>query len=52
VATSLGGTTLKDSPGGGGTHDFAGGHRDGDGPVFVYEWNSAAQMLEPKATVG
>ena len=39
-------------PGGGGTYDFAAGHRDGDGPVFVYEWNAAAKKLEPKATIG
>jgi ABC-type branched-subunit amino acid transport system substrate-binding protein len=38
-------------PGGDGTYDFGPGHRDGDGPVFVYEWNSAAKKLEPKATV-
>ena len=39
-------------PGGGGIYDFGGGHRDGDGPVFVYEWNAAAKNLEPKATIG
>ncbi|MGP0032714.1 MAG: ABC transporter substrate-binding protein [Acidimicrobiales bacterium] len=39
-------------PGGGGHYDFGPGHRDGDGPVFIYEWNSAANKLEPKATVG
>ncbi len=38
-------------PGGDGTYDFGPGHRDGDGPVFVYEWNAAAKKLEPKATV-
>lgn len=39
-------------PGGGGTYDFGAGHRDGDGPVFVYEWNTAAKKLEPTATIG
>ena len=39
-------------PGGGGTYDFGPGHRDGDGPVFLYEWNAAAKKLEPKTTVG
>ena len=39
-------------PGGGGVFDFGPGHRDGDGPVFVYEWNSASKKLEPKATIG
>lgn len=39
-------------PGGGGTFDFAGGHFDGDGPVFVYRWNPAANNLTLKTTVG
>ena len=39
-------------PGGGGTYDFGTGHRDGDGPVFLYEWNAAAKKLEPKGTAG
>ncbi len=39
-------------PGGGGTFDFAGGHFDGDGPVFVYQWNPAANNLTLKTTVG
>ena len=39
-------------PGGGGTYDFGPGHRDGDGPVTIFEWNAAAEKLEPKATVG
>ena len=39
-------------PGGGGIYDFGLGHRDGDGPVSIYEWNAAANKMEPKATVG
>ncbi len=39
-------------PGGGGIYDFGPGHRDGDGPVTIFEWNAAAQKLEAKATVG
>ena len=39
-------------PGGGGTYDFGPGHHDGNGPVFIYEWNAAANKIEPKATVG
>ena len=38
-------------PGGGGIYDFGPGHRDGDGPVFIYEWNAAADTLELKDTV-
>ena len=38
-------------PGGGGTYDFGPGHRDGDGPASIYQWNSAANQLEPKATI-
>jgi hypothetical protein len=37
-------------PGGGGTYDFGPGHRDGDGPVFVYEWSPSSHNLELKAT--
>ncbi|HXY27240.1 MAG TPA: hypothetical protein VEH82_03090, partial [Acidimicrobiales bacterium] len=39
-------------PGGGGTFDFAGGHDDGDGPVFVYTWSPTAHALVLKTTVG
>ena len=39
-------------PGGGGPFDFAQGHRDGDGPVFVFEWSPSASNLELKTTVG
>jgi ABC-type branched-subunit amino acid transport system substrate-binding protein len=39
-------------PGGGGIYDFGPGHHDGNGPVFIYEWNSAANKMEPRATVG
>ena len=39
-------------PGGGGIYDFGRGHRDGDGPVTIFEWNAAAQKLEAKAAVG
>jgi hypothetical protein len=39
-------------PGGGGTFDFAGGHFDGDGPVFVYQWSPTANNLVLKTTAG
>lgn len=39
-------------PGGGGIYDFGPGHRDGDGPVTIFEWNAAAKKLVAKATVG
>ncbi len=39
-------------PGGGGIFDFGQGHRDGDGPVFVFEWSPSASNLELKTTVG
>jgi ABC-type branched-subunit amino acid transport system substrate-binding protein len=39
-------------PGGGGTYNFGAGHRDGDGPVFVYKWNTATKKLEPIGTIG
>jgi len=39
-------------PGGGGIYDFGPGHRDGNGPVTIFEWNATAMKLEPKATVG
>jgi ABC-type branched-subunit amino acid transport system substrate-binding protein len=39
-------------PGGGGTFDFGGGHGDGDGPVFVYQWTPAVNKLTLKTTVG
>jgi hypothetical protein len=39
-------------PGGGGVYDFGPGHSDGNGPVTIFEWNTAAQKLEPKTTVG
>ena len=46
---SLGHVTL---PGGGGIYNFSSGHRDGDGPITIFEWNAAAKKMEPKATVG
>ncbi len=39
-------------PGGGGTFNFSGGHNDGDGPVFVYQWNPTKNILQLKTTVG
>jgi hypothetical protein len=39
-------------PGGGGTFDFAAGHNDGNGPVFVYTWSPSANKLVLKATIG
>jgi hypothetical protein len=39
-------------PGGGGALSFAAGHGDGDGPVFVYQWNAQKDVLQLKATVG
>jgi hypothetical protein len=39
-------------PGGGGTFNFAGGHFDGDGPVFVYQWSPTAHNLVLKTTAG
>jgi ABC-type branched-subunit amino acid transport system substrate-binding protein len=39
-------------PGGGGTFDFGAGHNDGNGPVFVYEWNPAGNVLTLKTTAG
>ncbi|HEY6429718.1 MAG TPA: ABC transporter substrate-binding protein [Acidimicrobiales bacterium] len=39
-------------PGGGGTFNFSGGHNDGDGPVFVYEWSPTGNVLALKTTVG
>lgn len=48
-AASLTHVTL---PGGGGTFNFSGGHNDGNGPVFVYQWNPTKNVLALKATVG
>ncbi len=47
-----GGQTLThiNIPGGGGTFDYAGGHNDGNGPVFVYTWSPTANMLVLKTT--
>jgi hypothetical protein len=39
-------------PGGGGTFNFAGGHNDGNGPVFVYTWNPSSSKLVLKTTDG
>ena len=39
-------------PGGGGTFNFSGIHRDGDGPVFVYTWSPSANNLVLKTTSG
>jgi ABC-type branched-subunit amino acid transport system substrate-binding protein len=48
-ASSLTHLTL---PGGGGTFNFSHGHNDGDGPVFVYQWNPTKNILALKTTVG
>jgi ABC-type branched-subunit amino acid transport system substrate-binding protein len=48
-AASLTHVTL---PGGGGTFNFSSGHNDGDGPVFVYQWNPTKNILALKTTVG
>jgi hypothetical protein len=48
-AASLGHVTI---PGGGGTFDFASGHGDGNGPVFVYQWNPTKKILQLKTTAG
>jgi Periplasmic binding protein len=37
-------------PGGGGTFDYAGGHNDGNGPVFVYTWSPTSNKLVLKTT--
>jgi hypothetical protein len=49
-----GGQSLTDVtiPGGGGTYNFSGNHRDGDGPVFVYDWSPSANNLVLKTTSG
>jgi ABC-type branched-subunit amino acid transport system substrate-binding protein len=39
-------------PGGGGTFNFSSGHNDGDGPVFVYQWNPTKNILAIQTTVG
>lgn len=39
-------------PGGGGTFNFSSDHNDGDGPVFVYQWNPTKNVLAIKTTVG
>jgi ABC-type branched-subunit amino acid transport system substrate-binding protein len=39
-------------PGGGGSFNFSSGHNDGDGPVFVYQWNPTKNTLALKTTVG
>jgi branched-chain amino acid transport system substrate-binding protein len=39
-------------PGGGGALSFPAGHGDGNGPVFVYEWNPAKHVLQLKTTAG
>jgi ABC-type branched-subunit amino acid transport system substrate-binding protein len=48
-ATSVGTITI---PGGGGTFNFAAGHGDGNGPVFVYQWNPTKNVLQLKTTAG
>jgi hypothetical protein len=49
-----GGQTLThiNIPGGGGTFDYAGGHNDGNGPVFVYTWSPTSNKLVLKTTSG
>jgi hypothetical protein len=39
-------------PGGGGTFAFPSGHGDGNGPVFVYQWNPTKNVLQLKTTAG
>jgi hypothetical protein len=39
-------------PGGGGVFNFSGGHNDGNGPVFVYQWSPSTNTLKLKTTVG
>jgi hypothetical protein len=39
-------------PGGGGALSFPAGHGDGDGPVFVYQWNPTKHVLQLKTTAG
>lgn len=39
-------------PGGGGALSFPAGHGDGDGPVFVYQWNPTKKVLQLKTTAG
>jgi len=39
-------------PGGGGTYNFSGGHNDGDGPVYIYQWSPTKNVLALKTTVG
>ena len=48
-AVSAGKVTI---PGGGGTFAFPAGHGDGDGPVFVYQWNPTKDVLQLKTTSG
>ena len=52
LAKGAGSLTHVELPGGGGTFDFAGGHDDGNGPVFVYAWSPSAHALVLKTTVG
>ena len=37
---------------GGGTYNFSGGHNDGDGPVYIYQWSPTKNVLALKTTVG
>jgi ABC-type branched-subunit amino acid transport system substrate-binding protein len=39
-------------PGGGGTFNFSGGHNDGNGPVFIYQWSPKTNTLALKTTIG
>jgi hypothetical protein len=39
-------------PGGGGALSFPAGHGDGNGPVFVYQWNPTKDVLQLKTTAG
>ena len=48
-AASIGKVTI---PGGGGTFDFSAGRGDGDGPVFVYQWNPTKNVLQLRTTSG
>ena len=36
----------------GGINTVSSGHRDGNGPVTIVEWNAAAKKIKPEVTVG
>jgi hypothetical protein len=48
----VGSLTHDTLPGWGGINIFCSGHRDGNGPVTIFEWNAVAEKIEPKVTVG